>query len=315
VACPPRLDVTLAPIALFVYRRPEHSRRTIDALRACPEFALSPVVVYSDGPRDAAAEAGVAETRRVVREALPHARIVEAPANCGLAASIITGVDELTAQHGHVIVVEDDLVVDSRFLQFMNAALAHYVDVPQVMQVSGFQHAVEGLGAPVFLPMTTSWGWATWKRAWDRFDPHCSDADRLATEPDLAHRFDLDGAMPYSNMLARQIAGTIDSWAIRWYWTVFMANGLVLYPPQTLVRNDGFDGSGTHGIASVRQGAAVAVQQMMERLLDFPAELQLDPAAFEAVRAAARRDFGGHANVVFKVIGALRARLHRMGRG
>lgn len=297
--------MTLAPIALFVYRRPEHTRRTIEALRVCPEFARSPVVVYSDGPRDAAAEAGVAETRRVLREALPHARLVESQANRGLAASIIAGVDELTAQHGRVIVVEDDLIVDTRFLQFMNAALDRYVDALQVMQVSGFQHAVEGLAAPVFLPMTTSWGWATWKRAWNRFDPDCSGADRLASEPGLARRFDLDGAMSYCNMLARQRAGTIDSWAIRWYWTVFMTNGLVLYPPQTLVRNDGFDGSGTHGIASVKRRAAAPAQQGMKRLLDFPAEMEIDPAAFEAVRAAAGRDFGGNSAMLVKITRAL----------
>ena len=301
--------MTFAPVALFVYRRPEHTRRTIEALRACPEFGQSPIVVYSDGARDAAAQPAVAETRTVVRDLLPNARVINASTNRGLAASIIAGVSDQVARYGRVIVVEDDLIVDSRFLAFMNAALKRYSDVPGVMQVSGFQHAVEGLLAPTFLPMTTSWGWATWKRAWDSFDADCRGADLLALDAELAQRFDLDGAMPYGKMLARQRAGTIDSWAIRWYWTVFIAGGVVLYPPRSLVRNDGFDGSGTHGVASVRHGALATAEHESQRLLDFPNDLHVDPAVFEAVRRAARRDFGGDSAVVVKVARALRAKL------
>lgn len=300
--------MTLAPVALFVYRRPDHIRRTIAALCACPEFARSPVVVYSDGPRDVATEGAVAATRAIVRTMLPDARIVEAKTNRGLAASIIAGVDELTAEFGRVIVVEDDLVVDPRFLSFMNAALDQYADVGQVMQVSGFQHDVAGLTAPVLLPLTTSWGWATWRRAWLRFDPHCAGADRLPTDRATAQRFDLDGAMPYTRMLARQLAGAIDSWAIRWYWTVFTNSGLVVYPPMTLVANEGFDGSGTHGVASIRPKGAAGKTDVSGDIFAFPTQIMADTRAFAEVRKAARRDFGGGGNFIIKLLRAARAK-------
>lgn len=304
--------MSLAPIALFVYRRPDHTRRTIGSLRACPEFARSPVIVYSDGPRDAAAVAGVAATRAVVLELLPDARVVEAAANRGLAVSIIAGVDALTGEYGRVIVVEDDLIVDPRFLEFLNAGLEHYADTPQVMQISGFQHAVSGLAEPVLLPLTTSWGWATWRRAWVQFDPDCKGADRLDNDPALARRFDLDGAMPYTRMFARQRAGTIDSWAIRWYWTVFASGGLVVYPPKSLVTNAGFDGSGTHGVASIRTGTVAQQTTGGERLLTFPDRTVADTDALALVRNAARRDFGGSSNVFVKAARAARARLHAL---
>jgi hypothetical protein len=38
----------------------------------------------------------------------------------------------------------------------------------------------------------------------------------------------------------------IDSWAIRWLWSVFINNGLVLFPSSTLVLNIGYDESATH---------------------------------------------------------------------
>jgi len=79
--------------------------------------------------------------------------------------------------------------------------------------------------------MISSWGWATWKRAWDQFDPSASGwRERLVGAE--AKRFDLGGRYDYSGMLGRQMNGHIDSWAIRWYYTVFARNGLALYHPR-----------------------------------------------------------------------------------
>jgi hypothetical protein len=68
---------------------------------------------------------------------------------------------------------------------------------------------------------------------------------QLDSSPDRA-QFDFDGAFPYRQMLKDQAAGTIDSWAVRWYASAFLANKLTLYPGQSLVENIGQEGSGTH---------------------------------------------------------------------
>jgi hypothetical protein len=98
----------------------------------------------------------------------------------------------------------------------------------------------------LFLPFTSSWGWATWERAWTCFDPETTRLNELKTNLRLRHQFNLEGAYPYYQMLKKQSKGRIDSWAIRWYLSVFFRRGLTLYPANTLVYNGGFDGSGTH---------------------------------------------------------------------
>lgn len=249
--------MTYAPIALFVFKRPDHTRRTIDALKRCPEFAESPVFVFCDGPRKAADEPAVQETRSLTKEALiRQAQFVESPKNKGLAVSIIEGVSQLCAQYGRAIVVEDDLVVASQFLTFMNSGLDRYAQESRVMQISGHMFPVtafQNRTGALFLPFTTSWGWATWARAWQHFDEHVNGWERLEQDASLRRRFNLGGSFDYYGMLKLQLAGKIDSWAIRWYWSVFMRDGLVLYPPRTLVSNEGFDGSGTHGWRSARR--------------------------------------------------------------
>ena len=72
------------------------------------------------------------------------------------------------------------------------------------------------------------------------------DWEKLRADRVLRRCLNLDGAYDYATMLIRQMAATRSSWAVRWYWTVLM-NGLALFPPFSMVRNTGFDGSGTHG--------------------------------------------------------------------
>lgn len=239
-----------APIVLFVYNRPLHTRQTVEALKKNELASESDLIIYSDGPKTDQDVSKVSEVREYLRQitGFRSIRIHENNKNYGLANSVILGVSDTVNEYGKVIVLEDDLVTSPFFLRYMNTALERYDDEKKVMQISGYMFPVEfdsDLKA-FFLSFTSSWGWATWKRAWSHFDPDAAGYQLLRENDDLKKTFDLGGAYPYFRMLESQLRGEIDSWAIRWYLSVFVNNGLVLYPLKTLVLNNGFDGSGTH---------------------------------------------------------------------
>ena len=246
-----------APVAIFAYRRADHLRVTIDSLMRCKGFDESPVIVYGDGARDQGEHAAVEATRDLAMRMLGEkAEFRFSQANLGLSRSIIRGVNETVRRFDRVIVVEDDLELSPSFLIYMNQALSRYADEEKVFQVSGYMFDLPELAGSceaLFLPFTVSWGWATWKRAWDYFDPQAEGWEKLRSDKVLRRRFNLDGTYDFASMLARQMAGLRDSWAVRWYWTVFKMNGLVLFPPFSMVRNTGFDGSGTHGRGRLRR--------------------------------------------------------------
>jgi hypothetical protein len=103
-----------------------------------------------------------------------------------------------------------------------------------------------------FIRGADCWGWATWRRGWQVYQ---ADGQALLVEIQrrgLSTAFDFDGSFPYEAMLRAQVEGRIDSWAIRWYASAFLANKLTLYPGKTLIENIGSDGSGTHGDVSPR---------------------------------------------------------------
>lgn len=294
-----------APIGLFIYKRPEHALRAIVSLQACEGAQSSPLYVFADGPKTDAEIPAVHATRAMARELLGDSAVfVEQERNRGLANSIIAGTTELCDRYGTIIVVEDDLVVAPSFLRFLNEGLERYVDEPRVMQVSGHMFDVPSFARrseALLLPMTTSWGWATWKRAWDLFDPAAAGWRQRLSDHAQATRFNLGGRYDYVGMLKRQMRGEIDSWAIRWYYTVFAHDGLVLFPPRTLVSNMGLDGTGTHdrlGLpahqAALDAGASV----------DFPtevAESRETAQVFDAVSAFRPTSVGRRLLALMKV--------------
>jgi hypothetical protein len=222
----------------------------VEALRADAMSAASDLVVFADAPKSPDHASAVAEVCEYVRgiSGFASVSVVERERNLGLAGSIADGIGRMCEIHGRVIAVEDDLIVAPGFLKFLNDGLRRYADDEKVFQISGYMYPGQyGETDAFFLPMISCWGWATWQRAWTQYDPTMSGFPHLAASEELKRRFNLDGAYDYFGMASQQQRGLLDSWGIRWHLSVFLRGGLVLYPPVSLVRNAGIDGSGTHG--------------------------------------------------------------------
>ena len=239
-----------APIALFAFNRPLHLTRTLVALAANELANQSDIFIFCDGPRNLQESSLCAEVVNVANNAkgFQSVTVQQQEHNKGLAPSIIEGVSQVLATHKQVIVLEDDLITSPYFLRYMNDGLTVYANNPKVASIHGwcFPHTVADPPQTFLLRGADCWGWATWERAWDVFEP---DANKLLDElqkQSLINEFDLEGSYAYSSMLAQAAKGEISSWAIRWHASVFLADMYTLHPGQSLVHNIGLDNSGTH---------------------------------------------------------------------
>lgn len=241
----------LAPIALFVYNRPEHTRRTLSFLKKNLLADESRLFIYSDAPKSENEREAVENTRSLINntEGFKSIHIIEREMHFGLARSVVDGVTRLAKDYGKVIVFEDDLLSSPFTLKYFNDALKLYSTEDRVMQIGAYMFPIDPKGLPqtFFSRTTSSWGWATWQRAWGKYE---ADADVLFRKFDKAKidRFSYGGRMNYWKQLLDFRQGKNDSWAIRWNASVFLNNGLVLYPSQSLIDNIGHDGSGVHSI-------------------------------------------------------------------
>jgi len=243
------MNMNLAPIALFVYKRPVHTQRVIEALLTNPEAKSSDLIIFADGPKNSKDHAGTKAVRQIVSE-ITGFRSIEfhfSEMNHGLSNSLINGITDVLERHERIIVLEDDILVSRNFLKFMNEALVQYEPEPRVASIHGYVYPLESeLPDTFFLRGADCWGWATWRRAWSEFNPDGRALYQELLESGQLKDFDFDGFAQYTQMLLNQIQGRNDSWAVRWYASAFLKDMLTLYPKQSLVTNIGLDGTGTH---------------------------------------------------------------------
>ena len=276
--------IELAPVVLFVYNRPKHTRKTLAKLEKNLLAKDSVVYIFSDGPKNSDAVTAVNEVRAIIREPweFKHITLIERDKNWGLAANIIDGVTKISNKHGKVIVLEDDLETSIYALTYFNDALNRYEHEPKVMEISGYMYPLadlKRLPKSFFFRVANSWGWATWKRAWDQFEPDMDTLLKDFSRKDIC-RFSIEGKENFWKQVKQYKAGKINSWAIRWYLSVFKQDGLVLYPRHSMTQNIGTDGSGTHSDDDQMYQVELATSKNRY----FPEELVENPKAYESIK-------------------------------
>jgi len=273
----------LAPIALFVYNRPEHTRRTLNYLQKNLLADESRLFIFSDAPKTAADKAKVDEVRELINEVegFKSVKVILRKDNLGLANSIISGVTQLVNEYGKVIVFEDDLLSSVHTLQYFNEGLDRYAKEEKVMHIGAYMYdlADKKLPQTFFFRAATSWGWATWARAWKDFE---EDIDVLLNQFDKqkADQFSINGTMNFWKQLIGFKAGKNNSWAIRWYASIFLKGGLTLNPSHSLIQNIGNDGSGTHSNKEDMYQVRIAKTAVKQ----FPTEIKENAQAYAAIK-------------------------------
>ena len=244
----------LAPIALFTYNRPIHTKQVLDALSANSESKSSILYIFCDGPKENPSNTIIENINAVRGLANSENRflkivVVEQPKNKGLANSIIDGVSQVLKNFNTIIVLEDDIQPSPGFLKYMNDALYLYENENDVGCIHAWNYHLDNSDyqeSTFFIRGADCWGWATWGRAWKLFNSNSTSLIREIKSRNLEYEFDKRGTYEFTKMLQSQIDGKIDSWAIRWYASMFLEDKYCLHPVRPIVRNIGLDNSGVH---------------------------------------------------------------------
>lgn len=243
--------MNLAPVLIFCYKRLDTLRQTIAALQKNELSKSTELFIFSDGPKKEADKIIIQGLRTYLKSIGGFKSIVinESATNKGLANSIIDGVTKVLGEYDRVIVMEDDLLTTSNFLNFMNEALENYNNSSDVFSVSGYSF---NLKIPrsysydvYFTKRSSSWGWATWRDRWEKVDWSMKNFENTNWTFRKILDFNKMGSDMY-NMLKRQYEGKVDSWAIRFCFHQYFINGLTVFPSISKVQNIGFDRNATH---------------------------------------------------------------------
>jgi hypothetical protein len=244
----------LAPVVVFVYNRPNHTKQTIESLAENFLAKETEVFIFSDSAKNEKSFEKVDEVRKYIdslldRKLFKSIEIIKADSNKGLANSVILGVSQIINKYNKVIVVEDDLVSSKDYLQYMNDGLNYYEKDKKIWSISGYSFNLKipkEYKSEIYLSYRAcSWGYATWKDRWEHVDWKVTDYGEFKNNKKSRKKFDR-GGRDMADMLDSQMQGKIDSWAIRWCYAQSKLDMFTVYPVVSRIKNIGLDGTGTH---------------------------------------------------------------------
>jgi len=243
--------MNFSPIIIFVYNRLHHLDTLFNSLQKNDLFKKSKVLVFSDGAKNEIDKDKIDKVRELLKKRLipQNSEIIENNVNLGLSRNVIGGLNKTFQIYDRAIILEDDLELSPFFLNYMNDALNLYETSENVASISGYMYPIEPKKFSnnyFFLKLIESWGWGTWKRAWNIFENDSLQLKKKIDEKQLANEFNFESGISYYKMLTDNINGLNDSWAVRWYASTFLKNMNTLFPSKSFVKNIGVDDSGKH---------------------------------------------------------------------
>lgn len=246
------------PVVFIIFNRADTARRVFEVIRQARPPRL---FVIADGPR--AERPGewerCRETRAIIDQVDWDCQVETdfSAVNLGCRRRVASGLTRVFSQVEEAIILEDDCLPDPSFFGFCEELLERYRHDERVMHIAGtnFQFGAGKSGKRAtpsyyFSRYNHCWGWATWRRAWAKFDesmrcwPEVRDggylADILAGD---------EGAVRYWERSFQNVyAGRIDSWSFVWTLSCWVNNGLTILPGVNLISNIGFNLQGAHTI-------------------------------------------------------------------
>ena len=300
------------PVALILFNRPEVTARVFAAIRAAAPRRL---LLIADGPRaDRPGEAELCRATRAAVEAVDWPCTVErnfSDVNLGCGRRVSSGLDWVFEQVPEAIVLEDDCLPAPSFFPYCEELLARYRQDERVALVTGTSFRTVPM-RPVdsyhFSRYPTVWGWASWRRAWRRYDFRLKFWPALKAGHWLGDLLDDPAAVRFwSRLFDRVAAGEIDTWDYQLVCSLWAQGGLTIMPRNNLVRNIGFGPDATH-TTNVDDVMAHRTAEAMEFPLHHPAFVLRDAAVDRALERTQYSGTRGHGQ-------RIKRRIDRLVRG
>ena len=239
------------PIAFIIYKRLNTTERVFRIIQL-----IKPKKIYliADGPKSDSESTLCKNVRSFVESNIDwdcQPIKIYSENNLGCAKRVQTGLDHVFKLEQMAIILEDDTLPNPSFFQFCEELLLRYAKNEQVAHISGcnlYQDLFKAKESYCFSSIINIWGWATWKRAWEKY--HINMPSWNNTEKDkflskwcstrhqkngMRKVFDLhcDNPDPWT-------------WDSQWVYACWKNNGLSIIPSQNLVSNIGIGPDATN---------------------------------------------------------------------
>lgn len=241
------------PVLFLIFNRPQTTEKVFQRIR---EIRPKYLYVSADGPRvNKEHEKELCESTRKLIEKVDWECEVKthfSDINLGCKIGVSSGINWFFEHVEEGIILEDDCLPDLSFFSFCEVMLKKYRHNDKIMHIGGtnFQDGIHrGSGSYYFSNINHVWGWATWQRAWRKYDITISSYHDLLQQNYFKQVFSYSLIEKFwKKKFELAYTNRIDTWDIQWQYAMSVHNGLAIIPNKNLVSNIGFHDSATHTV-------------------------------------------------------------------
>lgn len=239
------------PVLFIIFNRPNTTEKVFETIRKIKPTKL---FIAADGPRIGKRfENEICKKTRTITEKIDwecEVKRLYRPSNLGCGVAVSGAIDWFFKHVDSGIILEDDCLANDDFFRFASQMLKENKDNNKIMHISGdnFMDSQKQRNDVYFLSKYVHvWGWATWKRAWNKYDYDMKDWGKK----NLIVKYNtIDGDLWDKLFWLSKFDGVaykiINTWDYQWIYSVMKDNGSALVPGTNLVSNIGFGTNSTH---------------------------------------------------------------------
>jgi hypothetical protein len=273
------------PIVIFIYKRTTNYKVIMDVMRG---IGPSKIYIVADGAKTGDDNA-CSEARLKLESMINWDCDVQknySIVNMGLKNRFSSGIDWVFKLEDRAIFIEDDCVPKPDFFKFANEMLIKYKRDESVMSINGTSNGGSFPYSYDFSKYAQCWGWATWARAWKRYDLNLSSFSQKSWEQTASNLGLSHVVKTYWYYVLKLVKSEwIDTWDYQWSYAHFMNRGLAIVPSTNLVTNVGFDEYATNTKTKSR------VANMDTRAMKWPLTYPPKIAENNSVSVAIEKNF------------------------
>ncbi len=236
------------PILFLIFNRPDTTFKVFESIA---QQQPSKLYIAADGPRsDKHGEDLLCQNTRDIVTQINwpcEVKTLFREQNLGCRHAISEAIDWFFEQEEEGIILEDDCLPHPDFFRFCVSMLDRYRHEEKVMHISGdnFQGGIiHGNSSYYFSGYAHIWGWATWRRAWKKYNVNMSYEEAVEI---IDHHFNGFVERKYWKLVAKKVkTGEFNTWDYQWAFTLWKFKGLAIIPNVNLISNIGFGESSTH---------------------------------------------------------------------
>ena len=238
------------PVLVIAYNRPEFLKSMLIRLSSFPNVSIS---IAIDGPK-ASVSSDIGAVKKCIELAQefklqqPGTKILIRSENKGCYKGVTEALDWFFSFNQAGIILEDDLIVNLDFIDYMRDGLNRFYNNKEVATINGHTSFSmrNQLNDGYFTPIPSSWGWATWKDRWEMFNPSVYHFGLITHADKFIRVGGIVGYRRWWKTMSKLKNDELDSWAYRWMFTCISLGMRSWNSPRNLVSNVGFGKNATH---------------------------------------------------------------------